>query len=427
MKTKIILALFAVLANISVYAQIGNHQVPGYFGGSPKYFQEMLDFSSGQKNLTRVDIFVQIPYTSVQFIKKDSLFVAGYTITLSVYDKDKEKLMLEKTWSELIKLKDFDETNSKENSALAMRSFYLKPGDYFLRSSLQDNESQAQYSSETPFKVRSISGDVAVSDIMILAKRKEEAGKTKIVPYVSLNVANFKIGLPVFYEIYSKKPRKINICYSILDNDKKNIYSDTVSRSIDSGKTQIIYTLKDSSFSLGFYNLVINVKDSDNTTLASVDKRFFSRWIGVPSTIKDLNKAIEEMIYIASTSQINYIKDGKTQKEKLKRFMEFWKKQNPVSSDPVNKVFNEYYARVDYANEHFGDYFPGWRSDRGMVFILLGPPDNIDRHPFDMDSKPYEVWTYYQLDISLVFVDQTGFGNYRLITPLTGDLNKFRL
>ena len=82
---------------------------------------------------------------------------------------------------------------------------------------------------------------------------------------------------------------------------------------------------------------------------------------------------------------------------------------------------------MNYTNEHFSEYFEGWRSDRGMVFILLGLPDNVERHPFEVDSKPYEIWQYYNLNISLVFVDRTGFGDYHLTTPLTGDLYRFRM
>ena len=57
----------------------------------------------------------------------------------------------------------------------------------------------------------------------------------------------------------------------------------------------------------------------------------------------------------------------------------------------------------------------------GMVFIVLGMPDNIDRHPFDPDSKPYEIWQYYNLNRSFGFKDTTGFGDYRLMNPLDFD------
>jgi len=61
-----------------------------------------------------------------------------------------------------------------------------------------------------------------------------------------------------------------------------------------------------------------------------------------------------------------------------------------------------------------------------MVFIILGTPNNVDRHPFDLESKPYEVWQYYELNRSYVFVDETGFGDYRLVTPLYGDDFRYR-
>jgi len=52
------------------------------------------------------------------------------------------------------------------------------------------------------------------------------------------------------------------------------------------------------------------------------------------------------------------------------------------------------------------------------VFIVLGSPNNVDRHPFDYDSKPYEVWSYYEFNRQVVFVDETGFGDYKLLTPI---------
>lgn len=57
----------------------------------------------------------------------------------------------------------------------------------------------------------------------------------------------------------------------------------------------------------------------------------------------------------------------------------------------------------------------------GMVYVTLGSPNNVERHPFEYDSKPYEVWDYYDINRRFVFVDQTGFGDYRLVTPFFGE------
>ncbi len=426
MRTKFFIISIFCLYVLPAFAQ--DLTMPDDFSAesTPKYFEELLDFSSGKEGLTRVDVFIQLPYSSIQFVKQNNEFISLYTISLSVFDKDKEKLIAEKSWNSKIELKDFNETVSKKNYTLNLKSFYLKPGEYVLRSSVDDKESNNEMPVERDFKVRDLSGKVALSDIMILNRLQEEGGKNKISPNVSHNVANMDKGLPVFYELYANSPMNVSLLYRIKGERGEKVFTDTVKRMIDTGKTQIFFTLKDSSFSMGHYSLQIQVLDSAGNELASVNKSFFSRWIGFPVTIKDLDKAVDEMIYIASSSEISKIKNAKTKKEKLELFQAYWKKQDPTPNTPENEVFDEYYARVAYANAHFSQYFPGWRSDMGMVFILLGPPDNIDKHPFDINAKPYEIWEYYDLNRSFIFVDETGFGDYRLITPLTGDLYRFR-
>ena len=52
-----------------------------------------------------------------------------------------------------------------------------------------------------------------------------------------------------------------------------------------------------------------------------------------------------------------------------------------------------------------------------MVFVLFGVPDNVERHPFEVNSKPYEIWYYNEKSKVFYFVDETGFGDYRLMNP----------
>ncbi|MCL5028125.1 MAG: GWxTD domain-containing protein [Bacteroidetes bacterium] len=415
-----------LMITASVYAQVEDATEQNSFGKGVKFYQNLLDFSSGKKNTTRLDAFVMIPYSSIQFVKSDTGFVGNFSVTISIFNDSKEKLITEKTWNETLEAKDFSQTTSKDHYSLNLKSFYLAPATYFIRTAVDDKESNSEFTKEVTVKVRDLSNPVAMSDIMLLAKRIEKEGINKIIPNISGNVALQKDGLPVFYEIYSNFPEKLNIEYVIKDKKKNEIFTSTQIKSVDSGRTQIFYTIKDSTFSLGLYYLDISIKDSANNILASGERPFFSRWVGVPSTITDLDKAVEQLIYIASSKEIDFIKDATTVEEKLKRYLAFWKKLDPTPETEDNEIFNEYYRRIEYANEHFSHYVEGWKTDRGMVFILLGSPDNVDRHPFDLDSKPYEVWEYYNLNQSFTFVDETGFGDYRLITPLTGDLYRFR-
>ncbi|MHB8579774.1 MAG: GWxTD domain-containing protein [Ignavibacteriaceae bacterium] len=425
MKIFFTLLLFILGFNIT-QAQIEDATEQNAFNNSPKFYEDLLNYSSGNQNTARVDVFIDVPYPTFQFVKNDSGFTCSYSVSVSVFNKDKNKLIEEKKWTDKLFVNEFNQTISKNNYNLNLKSFYLTPGKYFIRTAVDDKESKSEYPLEIFFNVRDmLAAPVSISDIMLLEKRTGEIDK-RIIPNVSGNVASLKNGLPIFYEVYSVSAQKLTISYEILDKKRKIIFQENQNQFVDSGKTQIFYTLKDSSFSLGLYDLRVIIKNSEGKKLVSIERPFFSRWVGLPTNMVDLDNAIEQLIYIASSSQIDYIKEGKTKEEKLNRFKAYWNSEYSEPNIEDNPIFNEYYRRVAYSNNNFSQFYDGWKSDRGMVFILLGPPDNVDRHPFDIDAKPYVIWQYYNLNLSLIFVDHTGFGDYRLITPLTGDLYRFR-
>jgi GWxTD domain-containing protein len=135
--------------------------------------------------------------------------------------------------------------------------------------------------------------------------------------------------------------------------------------------------------------------------------------------LKDIDELAEQLRYIAKEDELDYIKEGKNDYEKQNRFMKFWEKKDPSPGTKRNEIMQEYYKRIRGADKLFSTtYTPGWKTDMGMVFIIYGQPDNVDRHPYEMDSKPYEVWDYYSQNKQFVFIDNTGFGDYRLATPI---------
>ena len=96
----------------------------------------------------------------------------------------------------------------------------------------------------------------------------------------------------------------------------------------------------------------------------------------------------------------------------------FWKRYDPDSQTGVNELKQEYMRRFRYTNSHFSSgQKEGWKSDRGRVLILYGHPDEYERYPSGVDTKPYEIWYYYNLQggVYFVFVDRTGFSDYILV------------
>ena len=420
---KSIKLLIVYLFTISlIYGQTENPSfVPN---GRVKYYQDFLNFA-GEKQ-TRLDIFIQVPFKEIQFVKSSKGFEGGYSVTVSIYEEDKETLVLEKLWNEKITVATFEELSSKENFNLSYRSFELEPKRYFIKTTVIDKDSRQEYFSSNLFDVKDFSLKPSISDIILIANQTIVDGSSKIIPNVSRNVSGSEGGINIFFEIYSDSTAENDVEYIITNDKKEVVISKTEKQLLNKGKTQVIYTVNDTTLSLGKYLLSIIIKDSSGNLIATTTKPFFSRLVGLPSSVNDIDKAISQLIYIATPDELEFIEEGKTEEEKTKRFMEFWKSKDPSPGNEENEVFEEYFRRIGYANENFSSYNEGWRTDRGMVFIILGTPNNVDRHPFEYDSKPYEVWQYYELNRSFVFVDETGFGDYRLITPMYGDLFRYR-
>jgi GWxTD domain-containing protein len=407
-----------------VYSQPENPTL--YVQTGAKYYQDFLNFldDNGQ---SRVDIFMQVPFAAVQFERNSNGFEGGYSVTVSIYMEDGETLYLEKLWNEKITVKSFRETSAKENFNLSYRSFKLAPGKYLLKTTVTDRDSRKEYSSENYYNVREFSPKPSISDIMLIAQMKIVEGNNRIIPNVSRNVSENKKEINIFFEIYSDSSTNSNIEYIVTNKDNKILYESSGKQLINKDKTQVFYTISDSTLlNLGNYILTVRLKDNNEKTLASTSKAFYSRWAGLPATVDNIDEAIDQLIYIANPNEIEYMRNGKDEEEKTKRFIEYWKTKDPSPGNEENEVFQEYFGRVNFANEQFSHYSEGWQSDRGMVFIILGPPNNIDRHPFEYDAKPYEIWEYYEINRSFTFLDESGFGDYRLITPMYGDLFRYR-
>jgi len=407
--------IYAPPENPTLYVQTG-----------AKYYQDCLNFldDDGQ---SRVDVFIQVPFAAIQFARTSEGFEGGYSVTVSIYMEDGETLYLEKLWNEKINVKSFGESSAKENFNLSYRSFKIAPAKYFIKTTVTDRDSRKEYSSKNYYTVREFSPKPSISDIMLIAQMKLVDGNNRIIPNVSRNVSDNKKEINIFFEIYSDSSTESNIEYVVTNKENKLLYKSSAEQLINKGKTQVFYSISDSTLlNLGNYILTVRLKDNSDNILASTSKTFYSRWAGLPATVNNIDEAIDQLVYIANPDEMEYMRNGKDEEEKTKRFIEYWKTKDPSPGNEENEVFQEYFGRVNFANEQFSHYVDGWQTDRGMVFIILGPPNNVDRHPFEYNSKPYEIWQYYEINRSFTFLDETGFGDYRLVTPMYGDLFRYR-
>ena len=421
---KILLVFLVCLSNI--FGQVEYSRKGGTAGQTPKFYIDIANYASQDSGKSRIDVFIKIPYSNIQFIKSAFGYSAKYAVTVSLYDVDEENLKLEKQWNEKVNTQNFKQTESNSSFNISYKSISIEPGEYKFVCKIEDLESRKYHPFEQKIKIREFSEILDLSDIVLVSEFIETKDGTKIIPNISNIVTSQDTSLSFFYELYIKKEINQNITYSIIDKEGNQLFKKDVVIDLKAGKNEIHETLQNIKFALGDYQIVVKVNDENFKILKGIAKKFYSKIFGFPTSIKDLDESVLQMQYIATPDDISFIDEGKNYEEKLSRFQNYWKKLDPSPNTLDNETLNEYYRRVEYANENFNGYFKGWRSDMGMVYITLGPPDQVTRRPYEIDSKPYEIWDYYILNRSFIFVDQTNFGDYRLENPAYGDWFRYR-
>ncbi|MFZ0913275.1 MAG: GWxTD domain-containing protein [Candidatus Korobacteraceae bacterium] len=140
----------------------------------------------------------------------------------------------------------------------------------------------------------------------------------------------------------------------------------------------------------------------------------------------------EDVRYIITSEEMTAFKQLSNDEERDQFIEQFWLRRDPTPDSPENEYKEEHYRRIAYANEHFASGIPGWRTDRGRIYIVYGPPDSIDAHPSggtyerpmqegggETSSFPFEDWRYRYIEgigqeINLEFVDPCMCGEFHL-------------
>jgi GWxTD domain-containing protein len=142
-------------------------------------------------------------------------------------------------------------------------------------------------------------------------------------------------------------------------------------------------------------------------------------WPDMPFSLRDINYALDALKYITREEELDSLRQGDLEERRM-HLETFWRSKDRSPGTAVNEVMTEYYRRVDHAVRTFGTLRQpdGFRSDRGKVYILYGPPTKTDRM-LDPDAGFREVWIYERLNKKFTFADENKSGNYVLVNTST--------
>jgi GWxTD domain-containing protein len=411
-----------------------------------------VDYASFKYDQTRnyVEIYYSFHHKQLELVKYEGGFKGGIVVQVLVKDTQRDTIIQGKAWKIPIEVEDTAKIDPTKN-LIGATAFLVEPGKYQFIVIARDLNNLSRFDSVVvPAIINPIPTDkLWLSDVQLCSNVYPSENRTSIfykntfevIPNPSLL---YGLGLPVLYyysEIYNVNAvghdkyvvewRVYNSLGNVVKSGRKIRAKTQASAVVEVGTVNL------SNLPTGTYRFVLVAIDTVENKGVSSSKRFYiynpnivvadsfqayggydmaSEYAGMSE--QELDKEFAIARYIATQEEVNRYKQLKGEEAKRKFLAEFWRKRDPDKTTPINELKVEYFKRVEYANQHFSvGNKEGWRTDRGRVYIMYGPPDEYERHPSEVDSKPYEIWYYHNIEggVEFVFVDKSGFSDYILV------------
>ena len=428
--------------------------------GQPTKLNVSFDYATFKYDSIRsyAEFYYSFNGKSLSFIQKSdknapgsTSFVDSLLFEVLIGKKDSVSDLRKQIWKVPITIPDTTQEYLGK-SFVGKIDFALLPGEYFLRACCYDvNDSLSSDSLNVDFPIPSYQGsNLESSEIEFCSNITQ--GDTGSIFYkntydvVPNPTGLYGMGMPIIYyylELYNignnGKDSLFTVSYEIRDSFGQVRKSHSTTRKKFGGSSVEVGTVNGSNLKTGTYTFTFTAVDSVENLFTKSSKRFFvyNPGLGKPEAPdsnfsggavlssafaamgeEQLDQEFAEARYLSTTSDQDQYEKLSGVGSKRQFLYEFWDKRIAAESNGVKDTRTDYLQRVNYANSHFRiGMRDGWKTDRGRVYIIYGNPDEIDRHPNETDSKPYEIWYYNSVEggVSFDFVDRTGFGDYMLV------------
>lgn len=402
-----------------------NGSIPVLANSTQKLFVDYCNFKGTEKN--NLEVYCQISNSDLSFVTNDSGFNARFEISALLYDTE-GNFIEEVSTIRKIQAPDYETTLSANLSTFIQLNFHIQPGEYKLKLDVTDLYAQTSFSKEQQVKISGFSDtELMMSDIQVASRLKQSEESTKLVksgykvltnPTRTFDSTNERIFF--YFEAYhlsianENKHSDFQLEYSVQNENNEIVkaYSNPLASPKNDCGLYIPLTI--SSLKGGEYSL--SIKITDNATGKSVSQKTNFRIYRSPLETEyfAFEEILEMLAMVADEQEMTYLKQvNETEREDALK--EFWKSKDQTPATDENELMNEFYQRIAYAEKNFTvSEQPGWKTDRGKVLVKYGEPDMLYKAPSDGRWQRYERWVYTKQNLTFMFVDQFGFGNYRL-------------
>lgn len=368
---------------------------------------------SGDDNKITLKSFIILPNYALQFLKENDGFQSRFESRISLLDKDGKQID-SYSFDQTLTAEDYMETIRKNNWYIIEHDFTVLSEKYKVVGEVLDSDTRKRGIEEKEIDLSNYNTDFFLMDPVVLTRVKGTwQGEINLIPTLSneIQLQQHSIEIRLSGKI---KPENFSIVINLFDQKNSLITSlDTLYKNSGHYFNEMV-NLPLGELSGLRSKIKVTLSQAKNKSEKEID--LIIKRPGVSEQISNIDEALDQMKYILTNEEHVLLNKSKG-KDRDELFAKFWKDRDPNPETTANELMDQYYLRVHYANDHFTSFSPGWQTDMGMIYILFGAPDDIERVFMSSNQNAKQTWHYYRINRSFIFYDENGFGDFRLTSP----------
>lgn len=381
-------------------------------GGETPFVGSLAFLGGRSADSTIVVVSVSLQNRSLRFAREGDRYRALYNVGIEV--KQGASVVHDIKTEETVRVLAFRETQRTDESVLFRRILTLAPGTYDLRLAVRDDSASRGSAIEATIGVPRF-GEGAISSPVAFYEAQIRTTRDSLPKFIATPRSTVIFGrdsvLPIYVEGYGSLPDfPVHITVRT-DGASGALWSDTLTLTRRENLFASTFNVPVSRLGVGVMTVGVSRPGGSDTLRAPLFVAF-----GEDLPVATFNEMLDYLRYFASGPRLSAMRNAAPD-ARAALWAAFLTETDPVPQTPQHEGLRDYFARIAQANARFREEgAAGWLTDRGRVFVALGNPDQIlEPNMNDLNQRGRaQIWEYREHRLQVVFIDQTGFGRWRM-------------
>src|SRR6267143_1979959 len=398
-----------------LYREIGLLAAPGPVA----FVGKISSFASAYTDTTLVLVSISLPNRALTFTREGDRYRAPYEVKHSLNRGEVEAATVNAM--EIVRVGSFREVNRTDESIIFQHYFHVQPGTYTISATVRDVAGSRGATQQDTVLVPVLGAGRLSTPLLVY----EASGRSILdsVPQLLASPRSSAVfgrdsTVAIYVEAYGQQGTRLPVDFVVRNDRGTQLWRDSAMLARRGSLFNGVVSVPISTVGVGIAQVSFTRRDSHDSVKAPLFVSF-----GEDIPLMSFEDMIGYLRFFANPGRLNALRSAPPEK-RATVWAEFLRATDPIPETPINEEMQAYFGRIQLANGQFRmDRNPGWLSDRGMVFVALGEPDQILERQVNQtitttqmgSTARIQIWQYRNYNSQLIFYEETG--RWRLTRP----------